>query len=330
MPLRFTAFYLLFPSSSCRLIRFPPPTGLSRSFRPTRSSALSGGSPLVALLGFSPSLRLDPVGHSGPLGLLFFFFPICTCSCLFTPLTEGRSARDLTQAATSQKKKATRSTACFLSLSPASVQLGLSRSFRPTRSLATSSLFLASALPLFMFHLSLNPVGHSGPLGSWQPLFLFSHSPCLLCHHFPTSSPPLGPSGSFRPTRSLATSSLFLASAFLPLSPKPEPSRSFRPTRFLATSHLLSSSTFPGLLVITATTQSVIPAHSVTGFTSEHCAGQRYGNAALVMCRCDKFGLLGTGNIACLFLPSRLWALCSPLSTLKFLTWCPDIFPRTH
>ena len=32
--------------------------------------------------------------------------PICTCSCLFTPLTEGRSARDLTQAATSQKKKA--------------------------------------------------------------------------------------------------------------------------------------------------------------------------------------------------------------------------------
>ena len=31
--------------------------------------------------------------------------PICTCSCLFTPLTEGRSARDLTQAATSQKKK---------------------------------------------------------------------------------------------------------------------------------------------------------------------------------------------------------------------------------
>ena len=31
--------------------------------------------------------------------------PICTCSCLFTPLTEGRSARDLTQAATSQKKR---------------------------------------------------------------------------------------------------------------------------------------------------------------------------------------------------------------------------------
>ena len=30
--------------------------------------------------------------------------PICICSCLFTSLTEGRSARDLTQAAPSQKK----------------------------------------------------------------------------------------------------------------------------------------------------------------------------------------------------------------------------------
>ena len=31
--------------------------------------------------------------------------PICTCSCLFTPLTEGRSPEDLTQAATSQKNR---------------------------------------------------------------------------------------------------------------------------------------------------------------------------------------------------------------------------------
>ena len=42
-----------------------------------------------------------------------------------------------------------------------------------------------------LFHLSLNPVGHSGPLGSWLPLSLFSHSPCFLCHHSPTSSLPL-------------------------------------------------------------------------------------------------------------------------------------------
>ena len=40
--------------------------------------------------------------------------PICTCSCLFTPLTEGRSARDLTQAATSQKKETWWS--CLLSI----------------------------------------------------------------------------------------------------------------------------------------------------------------------------------------------------------------------
>ena len=127
-----------------------------------------------------------------------------------------------------------------MAVSPASVQLWLSRSFRPTQSLAASVLVFTS---------------------------IFSASP-----------PPPRLSRSFRPTRSLATSSLFLSSALLPFSPKPEPSRSFRPTRSLAASHLLSSSPFPGIHVPTATTQSVIPAHSVTGFTSEHCVGQRYGN----------------------------------------------------
>ena len=60
----------------------------------------------------------------------------------------------------------------------------LSRSFRPTRSLATSSLFLASALPLF--HLV---------------------------------SPKPEPSRSFRPTRFLAASFLVLPLALPPLSP---------------------------------------------------------------------------------------------------------------
>ena len=136
----------------------------------------------------------------------------------FHPLSSPRPSRSF---------RPTRSTACFLSLSLASVQLGLSRSFRPTqslvasvpaftslfyafpplprlsqssrltRSLAISSPFLVLALPPFfwnlgsLFHLSLNPVGHSGPLGSWLPLSLFSHSPCFLCHHSPTSSLPL-------------------------------------------------------------------------------------------------------------------------------------------
>ena len=38
-PIRFTASCLFFPSFSCLLTRFLSPTGLSRSFRPTRSSA---------------------------------------------------------------------------------------------------------------------------------------------------------------------------------------------------------------------------------------------------------------------------------------------------
>ena len=81
----------------------------------------------------------------------------------------------------SRSFRPTRSTACFLSLSPASVQLGLSRSFRPTQYLADSVLVFTS---------------------------LFSASPPL---------PRL--SRSFRPTRSLATSSRFLAYALLPFSP---------------------------------------------------------------------------------------------------------------
>ena len=211
---------------------FPPSTPLTNSFHlcPSVSPPFTSFSHPSPAYSFASFRQQDSVGHSGPLGPWLL------------PFSSPRPSRSF---------RPTRSTACFLSLSPASVQLGLSRSFRPTqslaasvlaftslfyaspplprlsrsfrptRSLATSSPFLASALPLFCswFHLSLNPVGHSGPLGSWQPLSLFSHSPCVLCHHSPTSSLPLGLSGSFRPTRSLATSSLFLASALLPLSP---------------------------------------------------------------------------------------------------------------
>ena len=116
----------------------------------------------------------------------------------------------------------------------------LSRSFRPTRSLAHSLLvllsFLFSFLISLLLHHCLDPVGHSGPLGPWRPLFLFSHSPCFLFHHLPTFSPPPGLSRSFRPTRSLAAS-------------------------ILSSTHLSLFSTF-------ALTQSVIPAHSVSGYLS--------------------------------------------------------------
>ena len=175
----------------------------------------------------------DSVGHSGPLGPWLL------------PLSSPQPSRSF---------RPTRSTGCFLSLSPASVQLGLSRSFRPTqsldasvlaftslfyafpplprlsqsfrltRSLAISSPFLASALPLFYlgswFHLSLNPVSHSGPLGSWRPLSLFSHSPCFLCHHSPLllyrsdSAGHSGPLGLSQPS----LSSLFPPSSLFHLS----------------------------------------------------------------------------------------------------------------
>ena len=118
----------------------------------------------------------------------------------------------------------------------------LGRSFRPTRSLAHSLFVLLSFLPSFLnsllLHHSLDPVGHSGPLGPWRPLFLFSHSPCLRFHHFPTSSPPHGLSRSFRPTRSLAASILSSTNLFSPF----------------------------------ALTQSVIPAHSVSGYFSSVCS----------------------------------------------------------
>ena len=236
------AVYLLSPSFSCMLARSLPLTGLSRSFRPTRSFALSSPRPSRSFRptrSLLPLCSLGSVGHSGPLSPLL---PLYLFSLLFSLLLHH----------------------CLDSVGH-SGPLGL---WQPP----LSSLLTPSSL----FHLSLNPVGHSGPLGSWQPLFLFSHT-----------LPPLSPFSSFFstartqsviPAHSVFGNLLSLPFAFLPLSPKPEPSRSFRPTRFLATSHLLSSSPFPGLHVITATTQSVIPAHSVTGFTSEHCAGQRYGH----------------------------------------------------
>ena len=187
---------------------------------------------------FASFRQQDSVGHSGPLGPWLL------------PFSSPRPSRSFWP---------TRSTACFLSLSPASVQLGLSRSFRPTqslaasvlaftslfhaspplprlsrsfrptRSLATSSPFLASALPLFfefrflvsprlppssLFHLSLNPVGLSGPLGSWLPPTIY---PLPLSRDSLLSQPP--PSRSFRPTRLLAihlgTPSTFIITFFL-------------------------------------------------------------------------------------------------------------------
>ena len=204
---------------------FPPSTPLTHSF--------TFAPPFHRLLPPFPILLLH--AHSLPSAnrtqsvipahsvLCSFWLISPGCPPWLLPFSSPRPSRSF---------RPTRSTACFLSLSPASVQLGLSRSFRPTQSLAASVLVFTS---------------------------LFSASPPL---------PRL--SRSFRPTRSLATSSLFLASA-LPLfhlvSPKPEPSRSFRPTRFLAASFLVLPLALPPLspfsyFFSTARTQWVIPAHS--------------------------------------------------------------------
>ena len=173
LPIRFAASCLFFPSFSCLLTRFLSPTGLSRSFRPTRSLATP---PLFATtqsvipahsvycvfsFSLSPRCNLGSVGHCGPLSpLLPPYLLSLPSSLLFHH--------------------------CLDSVSH-SGSLGLWPS--PLPSLLLPSPFFLNLGSLF--HLSLNPVGHSGPLSSWLPLSLFSHSPCFLCHHSPTSSLPL-------------------------------------------------------------------------------------------------------------------------------------------
>ena len=99
--------------------------------------------PAHSVLGFPPSLCHDPVGHSGPLGLLRVFFlsllPLCNLgsvghsgplSPLLPPYLPSLAFNSL-----------------FTAFPP---RPRLSQSFRLTRSLAISSPFLASALPLFI------------------------------------------------------------------------------------------------------------------------------------------------------------------------------------
>ena len=57
--------------------------------------------PLITFGLICNSFRFACFVNSSLRFLIPNLHPICTCSCLFTPLTEGRSARDLTQAATS-------------------------------------------------------------------------------------------------------------------------------------------------------------------------------------------------------------------------------------
>ena len=148
--------------------------------------------------GFSPSfLPLPPVSvfHFLPPWLIRFtapclFFP--PFPCLFT---------------------------CFLS------PPGLSRSFRPTRSLASPPLFATtqSVIPahsvygVFWFlsllpRCSLDSVGHSGPFSPLLPQFLFALFFSLLLHHRLDSVGHSGPLGLWQLPRSslLPSSPLFI------------------------------------------------------------------------------------------------------------------------
>ena len=116
--------------------------------------------PAHSVLGFSPSLRHDPVGHSGPLGLLRVFFlsllPLCSLGSV------GHSGP----------------------LSP------------------LLPLYLFSLLFSMLLHHCIDSVGHWSLATS--SLFLASALPLFLV------SPKPEPSRSFRPTRFLAASFLVL------------------------------------------------------------------------------------------------------------------------
>ena len=211
----FLLFHFSLSSHLCPSVP-PPLASFSILLLPTHSLPFANRTqsviPAHSVLGFPPSLRHDPVGHSGPLGLLRVFFlsllPLCNLGSVghsgpLSPLLPPYLLSLLSSQLFHH---------CLDSVSH-SGSLGLWPS--PLLSLLLPSPFFLGS----WFHLSLHPVGHSGPLGSWQPLSLFSHSPCFLCHLSPTSSLPLRLSGSFRPTRSFATFSHFLASTLLPLSP---------------------------------------------------------------------------------------------------------------
>ena len=162
-----------------------------------------------------------------------------------------------------------------------SVQPWLSRSFRPTRPLAASTCF---PHPHHFYN-------HLQPRLSWsfRPTRSLAHSLLVLLSHFFTSSPLPRPSRSFRPTRSLAASFLVLPLAILPFSPF---------TYFFST----------------ARTQSVIPAHSVFGGLNS-----LFHSPLILLHFClDSVGHSGPLSLR---LPLICWLLPLPFSLPSFLFW---------
>ena len=128
-------------------------------------------------------------------------------------------------------------------------------------------------------------------------------------HHFHNHPLPR-PSRSFRPTRSLAASWLVSTFHFSTSSPPPGLSRSFRPTRSVAASIL--SSTHLSYFSTFALTQSVIPAHSVSGYLSSmgsYSTPVQHFRHCLLAISWSLFSLTP------LFFPFLPLLVCSPLFT---------------
>ena len=185
LPIRFTASCLFFPSFSCLLIRFLSPTGLSRSFRPTRSLA----SPPL----FATTQSVIPA-HS--VYCVFSFSLSCLCATWAQSVIPAHSVPCCLHT-------------CFHLLSTLfsllfhhgldsvshSGSLGLWPSPLPSLLLPSPFLFEYLNLNLFEFRFLVSP--KSEPSRSFRPTrflaasLLVSHSRCFLCHHSPTSSLPL-------------------------------------------------------------------------------------------------------------------------------------------
>ena len=361
---RFSCFILPIPPTCAHPFHRPLPL-FPILLPPTHSLPFANRTqsviPAHSVLGFPPSLRHDPVGHSGPLGLLRVGF-----LSLLPPRNLGSVGH---------------SGPLSPLLPPYLLSLLSSMLFHHCLDSVSHSGSLGLWLPapgssslhhLHCFVYSLDSVGHSGPLGLWLPFHLFS----LLFSWF-LSCPTTALTQSVTPAHSVSGNlisfsfsrfSLFRFTFACTQSVIPAHSVfGFLPLAlllsiFFTVFHSLDSVGHSGPLGLwlpfqlfsllfswflwfptTALTQSVIPAHSVYGnlisfsffrfplfFFTLACTQS-------VIPAGDSCGKGGTSDdlclpyhLACLFLPSRLWAFRSLLWTLMCLTWWPDIFPSTH
>ena len=270
MPIRFTASCLFFPSFSCLLTHSLSPTGLSRSFRPTRSLA----SPPL----FATTQSVIPA-HS--VYCVFSFSLSCLCATWAQSVIPAHSVPCCLRTCFHFSLLCFSTTALTQSVIPAHSVFG----FLP--------LALLLSIIFTVFH-GLDSVGHSGPLGLWLPFHLFS----LLFSwflSFPTTALTLSVTPAHSVSGNLISFSFFRFSLFFftfACTQSVIPAHSvfgFLPLAlllsiFFSVFHSLDSVGHSGPLGLwlpfhlfsllfswflgfptTALTQSVIPAHSVSG-----------------------------------------------------------------